>query len=286
MNYKIYNKNLKNIAIIGLGKVGLPLSVCYASKGFKVIGVDINKKRIQNLQGGKFILHEPKFSTLFQKYQNRITFSTDLEYAIKISSSIFIIVPTPSQKNGNYSLKHILEVCKRISNILRNESEWKLITVISTGIPGSMENKIKPALENGSHKKAGVEFGLCYSPEFVALGNIIDNFFHPDFILIGQSDKKSGKILASIKMQVCDNIPPVYITNFVNAELAKIGSNTFITTKISFANMLARICEKIPGANVDSITSILSADSSIGGKRLFGSIGYSGPCYPRDNIAL
>lgn len=276
----------KNISIIGLGKVGLPLAVSYASKRFKVIGVDIDKNKIDLLNKGHFIINEPLLEDLFKKYKNNITFTTDFQYAIKRSSVVFIIVPTPSLKDGSFSLKYIIDVCKKIGHELQNDNSWKLVNIISTVIPDSMDRVIKPLLEKTSNKKVGKDFGLCYSPEFVALGNVICNLFNPDFILIGESDKKSGKVLADIKKRVCDNNPPVHRTNFINAELAKIGSNTFITTKISFANMLARICENTHGANVDVISSILKDDSSIGGKRLIGSIGYGGPCYPRDNKAL
>jgi UDPglucose 6-dehydrogenase len=132
----------------------------------------------------------------------------------------------------------------------------------------------------------GADFGLCYSPEFIALGSVIRDFLNPDFLLIGESDETAGQLLADIYRRAVNNDPGVARLNFVNAELAKISVNTFVTTKIAFANMLARICEKLPDASVDEVTSALGLDSRIGAKYLRGAISYGGPCFPRDNIAL
>jgi UDPglucose 6-dehydrogenase len=141
-------------------------------------------------------------------------------------------------------------------------------------------------LEKESGKRCGKDFGLCYSPEFIALGSVIRDFLNPDFVLIGESDPRSGDILESLYQQVCENSPSAARMNFVNAEIAKLAVNTYVTTKISFANMLARICEKLPDANVDAVTAALGLDTRIGRKYLKGAISYGGPCFPRDNLAL
>jgi UDPglucose 6-dehydrogenase len=145
---------------------------------------------------------------------------------------------------------------------------------------------VQSTLEQVSGKRCGRDFGLCYSPEFIALGSVIRDFLNPDFVLIGESDPSSGAVLAALYMSVCENAPPVARMNFMNAEITKLAVNTFMTTKITFANMLARICERLPGANVDLVTSALGLDSRIGRKYLKGALGYGGPCFPRDNVAL
>jgi UDPglucose 6-dehydrogenase len=127
---------------------------------------------------------------------------------------------------------------------------------------------------------------MCYNPEFIALGSVIRDFLNPDFVLIGESDERSGQVLEGIYRQVCENDPPIVRMNFINAELTKLAVNTFVTTKISFANMLARICERLPGADVDVVTRALGLDSRIGAKYLKGAVSYGGPCFPRDNLAL
>jgi UDPglucose 6-dehydrogenase len=132
----------------------------------------------------------------------------------------------------------------------------------------------------------GRDFGLCYGPEFIALGSVIHDFLNPDFVLIGESDPRSGAMLEALYNQVCENAPRVARMSFVNAEITKLSLNSYVTTKISFANMVARICEKLPGASVDAVTSAIGLDSRVGGKYLRGAVSYGGPCFPRDNLAL
>ena len=141
-------------------------------------------------------------------------------------------------------------------------------------------------LEKASGKRMGADFGLCYSPEFIALGSVIRDFLNPDMLLIGESDKRAGDFLQSLYAEVCENKPALARMSFVNAEITKLAVNTYVTTKISYANMLARICEKLSGANVDVITSALGLDTRIGSKYLKGAVSYGGPCFPRDNLAL
>lgn len=145
---------------------------------------------------------------------------------------------------------------------------------------------MKNSLELASGKLAGQAFGLCYNPEFIALGSVIRDFQNPDFLLIGESDTRSGEILELVYRRVCENNPPTVRMSFANAEIAKLAVNAYVTTKISFANMLARICERMEGANVDAVTSALALDSRIGPKYLKGAVSYGGPCFPRDNLAM
>ncbi len=153
-------------------------------------------------------------------------------------------------------------------------------------MPGSTGSCVRSLLEQASGKRCGTDFGLCYSPEFIALGSVIRDFLNPDMLLIGESDRRAGDALAALYRQVCENQPAVARMNFVNAEITKLAVNTYVTTKISFANMLARISERLPGADADVITSALGLDTRIGGKYLKGAISYGGPCFPRDNLAM
>jgi UDPglucose 6-dehydrogenase len=153
-------------------------------------------------------------------------------------------------------------------------------------LPGTTGGPVKSKLEEASGKKCGQDFGLCYSPEFIALGSVIRDFLNPDFVLIGESDSRSGEVLQSLYAHICDSKPSVARMDFANAEITKLAVNTYVTTKISFANMLARICERVPGGNVDVVTSALGLDTRIGAKYLKGAVSYGGPCFPRDNHAL
>ena len=272
--------------MIGLGKLGAPLAVCLAYRGYQVIGVDLDKSKVQLLREGILPVFEPGLKELLQSSRGRLTATDSYEEAIENSEATFILVPTPSDTGGGFSLRYVIPACEAIGHVLRAKATFHLVVLTSTVLPGAAENEVKPVLEACSGKKCGVDFGLCYNPEFVSLGSVIKDLLHPDFVLIGESDPSSGDMLASLYRGLCENEPSIARMNFVNAELTKLSVNTFVTTKITFANMLARICERLPGANVDVVTSALGLDSRIGKKYLKGAIGYGGPCFPRDNSAL
>jgi UDPglucose 6-dehydrogenase len=153
-------------------------------------------------------------------------------------------------------------------------------------LPGSTRGQLVPALETRSGKRCGVDFGLCYSPEFIALGTVVRDFLNPDFTLIGEFDARSGEQLEACYAEVVSNAAPCRRMSLENAELTKIALNSFVTTKITFANMIAELCERIPGGDVDVVTRALGLDRRIGSACLTGSLGYGGPCFPRDNEAL
>jgi UDPglucose 6-dehydrogenase len=153
-------------------------------------------------------------------------------------------------------------------------------------MPGDTGGRILKQLEESSRSKCGKDFGLCYNPEFIALGNIIHDILNPDMILIGENDSQAGDLLESIYQQIVDNQPRYTRTNWVNAELVKLSVNTFVTTKISYANMLSELCDQLPGADIDQVTDAIGLDSRIGRKYLKGGLGYGGPCFPRDNDAF
>lgn len=274
------------ISIIGLGKLGMPIAAAIASRGLSVIGVDTRKEIISALNSGKINLTEKQFSSYLIKYKKRIRATNDYSEAIHASGITFVIVPTPSRSDGTFSNKYVLDVVKRIGIVLKTKSSFHTISIVSTVVPGSMEKEILSILENSSGKRIGQDFGLCYNPTFVALGNVIKNFLYPDFVLIGESDKKSGDTLSTLYKKMCRNKPKIQRMNFVNAEITKLALNTYVTTKISYANMLSQLCEKIPDANVDIVTTTLGHDSRIGHKYLKGATAYGGPCFPRDNKAL
>ena len=166
---------------------------------------------------------------------------------------------------------------------LAKKDGYHIVVMTSTVLPGGTEFGLLPILEQESGKKCGQDFGLCYSPEFIALGSVIKDFLSPDFVLIGEVDDRSGAAL--FYQQVCINNPPAARMSIANAELTKMSVNSFMTMKISFANMLAGLCDRIPGGDVDNVTSALAM---FGGatKSLKGGLGYGGPCLPRDNVAL
>ena len=278
--------DIRKISVIGLGKLGAPLAACLASKGFRVIGVDVDNNRLELINQGIPPVFEPGLKELMRSCRGKLSATEDYEEAVKDSEVTFILVPTPSDGQGAFSLRYVIPACERIGDVLRKKSTFHLVVLTSTVLPGATGNEIRPVLEQRSSKRCGEGFGLCYSPEFVALGSVVKDLLHPDFVLIGESDARSGDMLASLYGNLCENSPLIARMNFVNAEVTKLSVNTFVTTKITFANMLARICERLPGANVDVVTSALGLDSRIGKKYMKGALGYGGPCFPRDNLAL
>jgi UDPglucose 6-dehydrogenase len=275
-----------NACVIGLGKLGSPLAACLAAKGLSVVGVDSDPRKIDAINQGKPPVNEPGLAELLGQTQGRLTAASDIEAAIARTDITFIVVSTPSDPAGGFSLRYVEPVCHAIGRALAKKNAYHLVCLTSTVMPGTTGGPVREMLEKASGKRVGTDFGLCYSPEFIALGSVIRDFLNPDMLLIGESDARAGDLLQSLYAQICENKPSLARMAFVNAEVTKLAVNTYVTTKISYANMLARICEQLPGANVDVITSALGLDTRIGPKYLKGAVSYGGPCFPRDNLAL
>ena len=275
-----------NLSIIGLGKLGSPLAAVMAHKGHNVIGVDLNPAYVEAIRKGRAPVNETGLDEMIRANRKRLTATQDYAEAILNSDITFIIVPTPSGPDGTFALNHVVAAAEKIGEALRRKKSWHLVSLCSTVMPGATGGTLLPALEAHSGKKCGEDFGVCYNPEFIALGSVIRNMLSPDMILIGESDQRSGDVLEQLYQSVCGNEPSIRRMNFVNAELTKISINTYVTTKISYANMLAEVCESIPGADVDQVTAAVGCDSRIGLKYLKGALGYGGPCFPRDNVAF
>jgi UDPglucose 6-dehydrogenase len=277
--------SMKTLSVFGIGKLGFPIVTCLASKGYKVIGFDVNPKIIDAVNERRPHINEPGLAELLEK-SGDLSATSDYRYAVGNSEISFIIVPTPSQEDGSFSTKYVESAVKQIAEGIKTKNAFHLVVLTSTVLPGDTESRIKTLLEKGSGKKCGIDFGLCYSPEFIALGSVIRDFLNPDVILIGESDSKSGDLLSEVYQTVCENNPPIVRTTIRNAELAKISLNAYVTMKITFANTIAELCEKLPDGDSEAITRMLGYDTRIGKKYLSGALAYGGPCFPRDNKAF
>src|SRR3954471_4081624 len=274
------------ISVIGLGKLGAPLAAVLASKGFPVVGTDLNGAFVDAINAGRAPVDEPRLQELIDDNRERLHATADAAAAVAETDVTFVIVPTPSDEDGRFTNRYIVDAMEAVGAGIRRKSSYHLVVITSTVMPGSTGGEIRAALEAHSGRLVGATLGLCYNPEFIALGSVVRDMLSPDMILIGESDVRAGEILERIYQQSCDNKPVIRRMNFVNAELTKISVNTYVTTKISYANMLADICDRIPSADVDVVTQAVGSDSRIGGKYLRGAIGYGGPCFPRDNVAF
>jgi UDPglucose 6-dehydrogenase len=276
----------KTVTVVGLGKLGSPLAATLAAKGFDVTGVDVIPNFIDAINNAKAPVEESRLQEMIDVGKERLRAVTNLTQAVASSDISFIVVPTPSKADGSFSTDYACEAAQDIAEGLKNHTGFHLVVLTSTVLPGDTERDLIPVLEAGSGKVCGRDFGVCYNPEFIALGNVIDDMLNPDFILIGESDRRSGDILEATYRSYCENDPPFARMNFANAELTKISVNSYITTRLSYANMLAEIASRLPGGDVDVVTGALGLDSRIGKKYLRGAVSYGGPCFPRDNRAL
>tara|TARA_A100001388_G_C28768954_1_gene502584 strand:+ start:175 stop:1530 length:1356 start_codon:yes stop_codon:yes gene_type:complete len=274
------------ISVIGLGKLGCPMLAIFADKGYETIGVDLNSKIVDFINQGKAPFKETNLQNLINKNKGKIKATTDLRKAILSTDICFIIVPTPSGENFYFKNNFILSAVKSIGEVLREKSGYFNVVITSTVMPGSTGSVIKDALEYSSGRKIGPKLGLCYNPEFIALGTVVRDMLNPDMLLIGESDTKAGDMLEEIYSNTVESNPVCHRMNWINAELCKIAVNTFVTTKISYANMIADMCDHLEEADCNVVTEAVGADSRIGNKYLKGGLGYGGPCFPRDNKAF
>lgn len=277
---------LPALSVIGLGKLGSPMAAVFASKGFNVVGLDLNQDFVAALNDGRAPVVEPQLQEMITANRDRLRATTDYVDAIHSTDISFVIVPTPSGPDATFSNRYMIAALEQIGAALKTKGGYHVVVVTSTVMPGSTDAELRPVLEAASGRKVGEELGLCYNPEFIALGSVVRDMLHPDMILIGQSDEKAGAMLETVYRSSTNTAPEFHRMNLVNAELCKISVNTYVTTKISYANMIGAICDRLPGADADVVTAAVGADSRIGRKYLKPAIGYAGPCFPRDNKAF
>lgn len=273
-------------SVIGMGKLGASMAAAIASRGPHVICVDVLQSAVDLVNAGHAPVQETGLEEMITANKKRIAATLSHHEAVHNSDVTFVIVPTPSDTSGAFSLQYAISAFHEIGIALSTKAGYHLVVLTSTVLPGATRYGLLPVLEQTSGKTAGRDFGLCYSPEFIALGSVIHDFLNPDFTLIGEIDKRSGDFLETCYAEIMTNGPLCKRMSIENAELTKIALNSFVTTKITFANMLAELCERIPGGDVDVVTDALGSDRRIGHRYLKGAIGYGGPCFPRDNIAL
>jgi len=256
--------------VIGLGKLGLCLT-SILGRIKPTVGMDINANLISELKLKKQPYDEKK---LDEYLKTSSIFYTNKYEDLDVCDIIFCVVPTPSKSNGRFNNSYIINAIKKSK---KNIKKCKLFVIVSTVMPGSTR-KIKKFLP--AHTK------LCYNPEFIALGNTIENMEKPDVVLIGEEDSTSGELLEEIYKLIITNGAPIKRMSWESAEIAKISLNSYVTMKISFSNILGEICENFPYANVDDVTDILGEDSRIGKKFIKSAVPFGGPCFPRDNRAF
>jgi UDPglucose 6-dehydrogenase len=278
--------NKEKIAVFGLGKLGASMAGVFADTGFKVNAFDIDIKKVELINSGKAPVYETGLNEIIKKNSTIIKGYTNCKDILKDVFISFVIVPTPSRDDGTFETKYAENVAELIGEELKNLNHYHVVVLTSTVLPGDSRKKIISKLEEFSNKICGKDFGFCYSPEFIALGSVINDLKTPDYFLIGEYDNYSGDELVYVNKKVASKDPEICRMKIEEAELAKIATNSYITQKITFANYISAICSKIEGANANVVTNAIGTDSRIGKKYLNGGMSYGGPCFPRDNRAL
>jgi UDPglucose 6-dehydrogenase len=267
------------IAVVGTGYVGLVSGTCFAETGNQVTCVDIDQKKVDKLSSGQITIYEPGLEKIFIRNtkEGRLTFTTKLEDAIGDAEVIMLALPTPPGEDGSADLKYILGVADHLGKILKS---YKVIVDKST-VPVGTAEKVKAAIA----KNATVEFDVVSNPEFLREGVAVDDFMKPDRVVIGTTSERAKKVMNDLYAPFVRQGNPLIFMDEKSAELTKYAANSFLATKITFMNEIARMCELL-GADVDMVRRGMGADERIGKRFLFPGIGYGGSCFPKDVQAL
>lgn len=278
------------ISIVGVGYVGLVAAACFADGGFEVIASTNDSEKVRLINLGKSPFFEPGLDDLISRSINsgKLKAVNSRKEAILNTDITFVSVGTPSRGDGSIDLQFIEQSSKEIGESLKLKENYHLVVVRSTVTPGTTQNLVKSTLERYSNKKAGVDFGLCMSPEFLRQGAAVYDTLYPDRLVIGELDAKSGDILEKFYRAYYKQNPalPILRMNLSSAEMVKDVSNAFLATKISFINEIANICEKVPGIDVSQVAKGVGLDKRIGPMFLDAGVGFGGSCFPKDVKAL
>jgi UDPglucose 6-dehydrogenase len=271
------------ISIIGSGYVGAVTAVCFADVGHEVICVDIDEKKVQQINAGIPPIYEEGLKELLKKYVGkRLIATTDNEYAVFNTDISFICVGTPSEVGGSINLSIVRSAAESIGSALAKKNGYHVVVVKSTVIPETTEKFVLPILEEKSGKVAGKDFGVAMNPEFLREGKAIYDFMHPDKIVVGSIDASSGELVSELYLNFeCE----ITRTNPKTAEMIKYANNSFLATKISLSNEIGNICKKI-GIDTYDVMNAVGKDNRISPLFLNSGAGFGGSCFPKDIRAL
>lgn len=277
------------LSVIGLGKLGSVLAAVLADAGHDVLGVDVNPDSVEAINNGRSPVDEPGLEELIgalnHDHAGRLTAQAHY-VGVEDTEVSFIVVPTPSDGDGRFSNDYVREAVEYIGERLAVTSTWHTVVVCSTMMPGSTASDICPTLERASGRMVGQSVGLCYSPEFIALGTVIRDMQNPDLVLIGAQDPRSISDLLAVSASYVVDEPQHHILTWTEAELAKIAVNTYVTMKIAFTHTIVGLAEELWDCDARNVLDAIGDDSRIGPRYLQPGGAFGGPCFPRDNSAF
>ncbi len=267
------------VCVIGTGYVGLVAGTCLAEMGNDVICVDKDEKKLEQLKNGIVPIYEPGLEELIKVNvkENRLTFTNDLKTAVEKSLVCFIAVGTPQGEDGSADLKYVYQVAEDIGKSING---YKVIIDKSTVPVGTAEQVTKIIKSHTTE-----EFDVVSNPEFLKQGAAVDDFLKPDRVIIGSNSQRATEIMQELYAPFLRTGNPVIIMDVKSAEMTKYAANSFLAVKISYANEIANICEKV-GADAEMVRIGMCADKRIGSQFLFPGLGYGGSCFPKDVKAL
>ncbi|HID42944.1 MAG TPA: UDP-glucose/GDP-mannose dehydrogenase family protein, partial [Archaeoglobaceae archaeon] len=269
------------ISVIGSGYVGIVTGIGFAELKNSIIFVDIDKDKIDTINSGKPPIYERGLEELMKRNKERYHATEDYREILKTELT-FMCISTPSNADGSINLDFVKSASQSIGEVLKEKDDFHTVVVKSTVIPGTTEEVIKPLIENASNRKASKDFGIAMNPEFLREGSAVEDFFNPDRIVIGVEDEKSKEILLELYSKFkCENM----ITDIKSAEMIKYASNSFLATKISFANEIGNICKRL-GIDAYEVFKGVGLDHRINPSFFRAGIGFGGSCFPKDVKAL
>lgn len=266
------------LGIIGTGYVGLTTGACFASLGHEVLCVDNNEEKVRTLKKGEMPIYEPGLHELVRNNvkENRLSFTSNIAQAVKKCEVLFICVNTPPKEDGEADLSYVENVSEAIASSM---TEYRLIVEKST-VPVETGIWVKKTIK--ANLKKNIEFDAASNPEFLREGSAIHDFLHPDRVVIGVESKRAEKILRELYKTFS---APIVVTDIRSAEIIKHASNSFLAAKISFINLISRICDRV-GADINKVAEGLGLDHRIGKEFLRPGIGFGGFCFPKDLAAF
>src|SRR2546429_2385799 len=266
--------------VVGMGRIGMSLAAFFASKGVRIMGVESDARRREMILRGCIGSNEPGLDDLYKKFGRCIEL-TDLATAVRSTDLSFIIVPTPSNSDGSLCDKAVKEVLQGIKSAVKSNQQH-IAVIVSTLSPGTMRGPLGQIID----PQSAASLRICYNPTLVALGSTLSGLASPPFILLGVDDQVAGERLAAFYSSLGYDRDLVVQMDTVNAEITKLTLNAFLATKIAFANSVAAICEKVPGAEAAGVLAAIGRDLRVGNQYLKAGPPYGGPCLPRDNEAF
>ncbi len=272
------------IAIVGTGYVGLVSGTCFAETGINVTCVDIDKKKIEDLNNGIIPIYEPGLEDMLKTNvsKERLFFSTSIEDSIVDCDAVFIAVGTPPGEDGSADLQYVIKVARDIGKYMQNY----LVVVDKSTVPIGTAEKVKEVIgEELKKRNSDLEFDVASNPEFLKEGAAINDFLKPDRIVVGVNSEKAEKTMQRLYKPFLLNGHPLLFMDIPSAEMTKYAANSMLATKISFMNDIANLCE-IVGADVNMVRKGIGSDSRIGPKFIYAGAGYGGSCFPKDVKAL